>query len=77
MREVREDLGYPKLSTHTFRKTTANMLDRAGMSATEIAAYLGHANPSLTQDVYMNTLAGDTRAGSVMAEALSGVIQSG
>lgn len=74
LRDIRKDLGYPQLSTHTFRKTAATMLDRAGMSAAEIAAYLGHANPSMTQDVYMNTLKGDTRAGSVMQAQLSGLI---
>lgn len=74
LRDIRDDLGYPKLSTHTFRKTAATMLDRAGMSAAEIAAFLGHANPSMTQDVYMNTLKGDTRAGAVMQEQLKGLI---
>lgn len=74
LRDIRESIGYPKLSTHTFRKTAATMLDRAGMSATEIAAFLGHANPSMTQDVYMNTLKGDTRAGGVMQDQLKGLI---
>lgn len=74
LRAIRDDLGYPQLSTHSFRKTAATMLDRAGMSAAEVAAYLGHANPSMTQDVYMNTLKGDTRAGSLMQEQLSGLI---
>lgn len=70
LREIRDQLGYPDLATHTFRKTAATILDRAGMSAVEVAAFLGHANPSMTQDVYMNTLKGDTRAGVVMAEQL-------
>lgn len=74
LRDIRGALGYPQLATHTFRKTAATMLDRAGMSATEIAAFLGHANPSMTQDVYMNTLKGDTRAGAVMEEQLAGLI---
>lgn len=74
LRDIRVSLGYPQLSTHTFRKTAATMLDRAGMSAAEIAAFLGHANPSMTQDVYMNTLKGDTRAGAVMQEQLKGLI---
>lgn len=74
LRDIRESIGYPRLSTHTFRKTAATMLDRAGMSAAEIAAFLGHANPSMTQDVYMNTLKGDTRAGAVMQEQLKGLI---
>lgn len=74
LHDIRDALGYPELSTHTFRKTAATMLDRAGMSASEIAAFLGHANPSMTQDVYMNTLKGDTRAGAVMQEQLAGLI---
>jgi integrase len=74
LRDIRESLGYPKLMTHTFRKSAATILDRAGMSAAEIAAYLGHANPSMTQDVYMNTLKGETRAGAIMQEQLKGVI---
>ena len=53
-------MGYPGLSTHAFRKTVATILDREGLSATEIADNLGHENPSMTQDVYMNTR-GDRR----------------
>src|SRR5699024_5442116 len=74
LRDVRHQIGYPGLSTHTFRKTAATRLDRAGMSATEIAAILDHKNPSMTQDVYMNTRKGDTRAGAVMQEQLKGMI---
>lgn len=74
LRDVRQDIGYPDLSTHSFRKTAATMLDRAGMSATEIAAYLGHENPSMTQDVYLNTLKGETKAGNVMQHQLEGLI---
>lgn len=73
LRDIRESLGCPRLMTHTFGKT-ATILDRGGMSAAEIAAFLGHANPSMTQDVYMNTLKGDTRAGVVMQEQLKGLI---
>ncbi|XNZ00210.1 tyrosine-type recombinase/integrase [Micrococcus luteus] len=74
LRDVRDTLGYSKLATHSFRKTAATMLGRAGMSAIEVAAFLGHANPSMTQDVYLNTLKGDTRAGVIMEEQLAGVI---
>lgn len=74
LRDIRDALGYPELPTPTFRKTAATKLDRAGMSAVEIAAFLGHANPSMTRDVYMNTLKGDTRAGTVVQEQLKGVI---
>lgn len=41
------------LTSHTARKTVATRLDEAGLSAREIADHLGHAKPSMTQDVYM------------------------
>lgn len=74
LRDRRNDLGYPGLSTHAFRKTVATILDNAGLSATEIADYLGHENPSMTQDVYMNTLKGSTKAAGVMGQSLIGLI---
>ncbi|WP_350349056.1 site-specific integrase [Agromyces sp. G08B096] len=74
IRDRREALGYPELSTHSFRKTVATILDKEGLSATEIADYLGHENPSMTQDVYMNTLKGSTKAAEVMGRRLDGMI---
>lgn len=41
------------VTSHTFRKTVATRLDEAGLSARQIADQLGHARPSMTQDVYM------------------------
>nr|WP_203433361.1 site-specific integrase [Jiangella asiatica] len=41
------------LTSHVYRKTTATVLDDAGMSARQVADQLGHARPSMTQDVYM------------------------
>lgn len=74
IRDRRDALGYPDLSTHSFRKTAATILDKAGLSATEIADYLGHENPSMTQDVYMNTVKGATKAAKVMGQQLKGLI---
>ncbi len=45
--------GYEWVSFRTFRKTVATLLDDAGLSARQIADVLGHAHPSMTQDVYM------------------------
>jgi len=45
--------GLPWVTSHVFRKTTATLLDNAGLSARAIADQLGHAQPSLTQNVYM------------------------
>lgn len=57
---VRRDLrlaarraGFEWVTSHNFRKTTATILDDAGMSARMIADQLGHARPSMTQDVYL------------------------
>lgn len=71
IRERREQLGYPELSTHSLRKTIATLLDRAGLSATEIADYLGHENPSMTQDVYMNTVRGGNKAAKALEKQLT------
>jgi integrase len=40
------------VTSHTFRKTVATRLDEAGLSARQVADQLGHANPSMTLDVY-------------------------
>jgi transcriptional regulator with XRE-family HTH domain len=44
------------ITSHTLRRTTATILDDAGQSARQIADQLGHARPSLTQDVYMGEM---------------------
>lgn len=60
------------VTSHTFRKTTATILDDAGQSARQIADQLGHARPSLTQDVYMGRKAKNTAAATALEEALTG-----
>jgi integrase len=45
--------GFDWVTFRTFRKTVATMLDDAGLTARQIADILGHAHPSMTQDVYM------------------------
>lgn len=70
IRERRDALGYPKLTTHSFRKTTGNMLEAAGMTATEIADFLGHEDPTLTQNTYLNTSKDTKRAASAVEEQI-------
>ncbi|MGN7799716.1 site-specific integrase [Leifsonia sp. 22587] len=65
-RDARERLGFPEVTSHSFRKTVATALDQAGMTAREIAEYLGHENPSLTQDVYMAKNTGGARAAAAL-----------
>jgi integrase len=48
-----ERAGYEWVTSRTFRRTVATLLDDGGISARQIADVLGHAWPSMTQDVYM------------------------
>jgi integrase len=59
------------LTSHVFRKTTATILDDAGQSARQIADQLGHARPSMTQDVYMGRKAKNPAAASALEQALN------
>jgi integrase len=52
-RSVRDDLGVPDVTSHSFRKTVATLIDDAGLSARIGADQLGHAQVSMTQDRYM------------------------
>jgi integrase len=52
-RKVRDQLGVSGVTTHSFRKTVATLIDQDGMSARVGADHLGHAKVSMTQDRYM------------------------
>jgi integrase len=52
-RRVREELGVPEVTTHSFRKTVATLIDDDGLSARIGADHLGHSKVSMTQDRYM------------------------
>ncbi|WP_433464366.1 tyrosine-type recombinase/integrase [Spirillospora sp. CA-128828] len=54
------------VTSHTFRRTVATLLDDAGLSARAIADHLGHAKPSMTQDVYMGRNVASARAAEVL-----------
>jgi integrase len=72
LRTIREARGteWGWLTSHVFRKTAATTLDDAGLSARVAADQLGHARPSLTQDVYFARSRVHPRA----AEALEGLL---
>jgi integrase len=53
-RKVRDELGVPGVTTHSFRKTVATLIDEEGLSARVGADHLGHAKVSMTQDRYMS-----------------------
>jgi integrase len=54
LREVVAGTEWQGLHPHAFRHLVATRLDAAGLSAREIADYLGHERISMTQDVYMS-----------------------
>ena len=65
-RELREARGAGDLAwvtSQTFRKTEATISDEEALSARLIADQLGHARPSMTQDVYLaRRVVGDAAA---------------
>jgi integrase len=68
--QARERLGLPAYTFHSFRKTVATALDQAGLSARDIAEYLGHADPSLTLGTYMSKTVGGGKAASALDAVL-------
>ena len=52
-RMVRDSLGVPDVTSHSFRKSLATLIDDDGLSARIGADHLGHSKVSMTQDRYM------------------------
>jgi integrase len=50
---VREELGTPDVTSHSFRKSVPTPIDDEGFSARIGADHLGHSRISMTQDRYM------------------------
>lgn len=69
LREAVAESEFVGLHPHAFRHLVATVLDAAGLTAREIADYLGHERVSMTQDVYMNRKS----RGSSAAKALGNV----
>lgn len=74
LRERRDDLGFPGVTSHSLRKCVATMLDEAGMSARAIADYLGHSKPSMTQDVYMQRSRSTMESARLLQMRLDGLL---
>jgi integrase len=53
-RKVRDDLGVPDVSSHSFRRSLATLIDDGGLSALVGADHLGHERVSTTQDIYQS-----------------------
>lgn len=79
-RELREARGKETLAwitSHAFRKTAATILDEAALSARLVADHLGHARPSMTQDVYLGRRAVDSQAAFALEAALRDALPEG
>jgi integrase len=72
LRTVREDVGMPDVTTHSFRKTLATLIDEGGLSARVGADHLGHSKVSMTQDVYMTRGKVHTQVANLLDDAISG-----
>ena len=68
LREAVEGTEWEGLHPHAFRHLVATILDAAGLSAREIADYLGHERVSMTQDVYMNRKSKGSSAADALAK---------
>jgi integrase len=66
LREAFAHAGFGWITSHTFRKTVATLMDDAGLSARAAADQLGHAHPSLTQDAYFGRGVASTGAATVL-----------
>lgn len=68
VREIRSWVGLDWMTSHVWRKTAATILDEAGLSARSIADQMGHAQISMTQNVYLGR-GGIAPAAAVALEA--------
>ena len=69
LRDLFARIGYPGITSHTFRKTVGSLMDDAGLSARAAADQLGHAKASMTQDRYFGRRVRAT-GGAAVLEAL-------
>ncbi|WP_235716131.1 site-specific integrase [Amycolatopsis sp. ATCC 39116] len=75
LRVIRQTRGREEflwVTSHTFRKTTATVLDDADVPTRLIADHLGHARVSMTQDVYL----GRKSVNPATAAALEGLLDN-
>lgn len=70
-RTVRDDLGVAEITTHSFRKTVATLIDDAGLSPRVGADQLGHSKVSMTQDTYMARGRVHTEVAELLDRAIS------
>ncbi|WP_286902184.1 site-specific integrase [Thermocrispum sp.] len=67
IRDALDPLGFDWVTTHTFRKTAATLLNDGGLTVREIADQLGHKRISITQDTYFGRGEASPRAAELLA----------
>jgi len=72
IREARTAAGYDWVTSHTFRRTTATLLDQRKFTPRQVADLLGHTRPSITQDAYFGRTPGDPEAAAALDAVLDG-----
>lgn len=76
LRTALDAAGFEWVTSHVFRKTAVTILDQAGLTARAIAGHVGHARPSITQDVYMDKRAAGREAADALDDALGSDTES-
>lgn len=66
LRAAFDKAGFDWVSSHVLRKTVASVMDHAGLSPRAAADQLGHANTSMTTDVYFGRKVLTTGAAAVL-----------
>jgi integrase len=66
LRSVLSNAGYEWVTSHTFRKTAATLLEGAGLTVRAVADQLGHADVTTTQNHYFGRKMTNDRAAAVL-----------
>lgn len=66
LRAAFDKAGFEWVTSHVFRKSLASVMDSAGLSSRAAADQLGHANTSMTTDVYFGRKVLTTGAAAVL-----------
>jgi integrase len=66
IREALDLLGFGWVTSHTFRKTAATLLNDGGLTVREVADQLGHKRVSVTQDTYFGRAAASPKVAALL-----------
>jgi integrase len=77
LRRARGSSEFAWVTSHVFRKTAATEMDRAGLSARQIADQLGHSKISMAQDHYLGRKSAGREAAAALDRAFPIVKKEG